>query len=52
MKNALQWMEKHKVETKKIVVFAGNENVLDFYELYGFYPRYLVLQQKKRGKAK
>jgi ribosomal protein S18 acetylase RimI-like enzyme len=43
MKNALKWMDTHKVKRRVISVAAGNEEVFSFYERYGFYPRATIL---------
>lgn len=44
MKSALNWMDGHNVKTKKISVMAGND-VLKFYEKYGFKVRSYILEQ-------
>ena len=50
MKRALEWMEGFAVPKKKIVVYAGNEGVIRFYQRHGFAPRYIVLEQTpKKG---
>lgn len=46
MKRALHWMDKKGVETKRVVVAIGNEDLLSFYEQYDFFPRHLILEQK------
>ena len=46
MKHALLWLDSKQVKTKRIVVAAGNEEVLSFYEKYGFYPKFYTLEQK------
>ena len=45
MKRALEWLDKNKVKSKRVVVGDGNENVIDFYNHYGFYIRKIVLEQ-------
>lgn len=45
MKDALKWFDNNSVILKTIVVAEGNEEVLKFYEKYGFYTKKLVLQQ-------
>jgi len=45
MKNALEWMDGHKVTRKKVGVVYGNERVFAFYERYGFYPGATILRQ-------
>jgi GNAT superfamily N-acetyltransferase len=44
MKRAISWMDTFSVHTKKIIVYAGNEGVLKFYQRYGFRPRHIVLE--------
>ncbi len=44
MKSALKWMDEHGVKTKRINVAAGND-VLRFYEKYGFKVRSHILEQ-------
>jgi diamine N-acetyltransferase len=46
MKHALAWLNSKKVKTKRIVVAAGNEEVFHFYKKYGFYPKFITLEQK------
>lgn len=46
MKKSINWLEKSKVSKKIIVVAAGNERVLSFYERYGYYPKVLILEEK------
>jgi ribosomal protein S18 acetylase RimI-like enzyme len=46
MKRALSWMDASGVSANRISVAAGNEEVLDFYRQYGFYPRYIILELK------
>jgi epoxyqueuosine reductase len=44
MKNALEWMDSNNAKSKRISVIAGND-VLGFYEKYGFKVRSLILEQ-------
>lgn len=46
MEHALKWMDENKIEKKKIIVAAGNEDLLSFYEFYDFFPRHIILEQK------
>lgn len=46
MKDALDWMDANKAVKKRISVMAGND-VLGFYEKYGFKTRAHVLEQIK-----
>lgn len=48
MKNALNWMDEHGIKTKRINVAAGND-VLGFYEKYGFKVRSHILEQVDLG---
>ncbi len=45
MQMGLQWMDSHSVKKKIIAVGAGNEEVLPFYQRFGFYPHRIVLEQ-------
>ncbi len=44
MKNALAWMDEKGVKRKRINVMAGND-VLGFYERFGFKVRSMILEQ-------
>ena len=50
MRRALHWLDKKKVKRKVLSVAAGNEDVIGFYNGYGFYPRTTILQQIEQGK--
>lgn len=50
MKRAVAWMDSLGVSRKKILVYAGNEGVMKFYQRYGFRPRYIVLEQVEESK--
>jgi ribosomal protein S18 acetylase RimI-like enzyme len=43
---ALEWMNKKGVIEKAIYVAYGNDEVIDFYKTFGFYPRNIHLVQK------
>jgi len=45
MKRALDWLKKNMVKTNVIGVAEGNENVLDFYKHYNFYPKMIILEE-------
>jgi ribosomal protein S18 acetylase RimI-like enzyme len=45
MKRALSWLDGHSVLRRVLTVAGGNEQVLEFYARYGFYPRSTVLEQ-------
>jgi ribosomal protein S18 acetylase RimI-like enzyme len=47
MKKALKWLDGSPVTTRTLVVAAGNEEVIDFYSRYGFYPRVIILEQPR-----
>lgn len=45
MERALEWLDKNKVKSKIIAVGDGNENIIDFYNYYGFQVRKIILEQ-------
>lgn len=45
MKRALEWLNSNKAKTIIIGVAEGNEDVLEFYQRYGFYKRRIILEQ-------
>jgi ribosomal protein S18 acetylase RimI-like enzyme len=45
MRRALSWMNKMHAKTKTLIVGVGNEEVLTFYSRYGFYPKYITVEQ-------
>lgn len=45
MENALNWFDRKSAKMKKIVVAAGNEDVIKYYEKYGFFTEYITLRQ-------
>jgi Acetyltransferases len=45
MERALEWLDKNKVKSKIVAVGDGNENVIDFYNHYGFHIRKIILGQ-------
>jgi predicted GNAT family N-acyltransferase len=47
IKRSLNWMDTENVEDMKIVVATGNEELLPFYQLFGFFPRHMILENKK-----
>jgi diamine N-acetyltransferase len=47
MQRTLQWMSNENVEDIKITVSVGNEELLPFYQLFGFFPRHMILENKK-----
>ena len=48
MKRSLDWMDQNNVETKRIMVAAGNENTLAFYSRYKFFPKHIILEQSNK----
>jgi GNAT superfamily N-acetyltransferase len=44
MKRALSWMDDERVESVRIVASIGNEEVIPFYQHYGFYPKHTLLE--------
>jgi ribosomal protein S18 acetylase RimI-like enzyme len=47
MRHALRWLDESGAVSKRVSVAAGNEQALPFYEFYHFYPRYIVLLERK-----
>lgn len=45
MDKAIFWLNENKAKKKIIGVAVGNENVLNFYEKYNFYPRMIILEE-------
>lgn len=50
MEDAIHWFEENKVKDISIVVAYGNEKALDFYRKFDFYPRTLVLRNRKNSR--
>ena len=48
MKRSLDWMDQIGVETKRIMIAAGNENTLAFYSRYKFFPKHIILEQSNK----
>jgi ribosomal protein S18 acetylase RimI-like enzyme len=48
VENAVSWFASHNVETQKLLVGVGNEDVLNFYGQFDFYPVHIVLQKRKK----
>ena len=44
IRRALEWLESNNVKKKIITVASGNENVINFYNKYGFKKRRIVLE--------
>jgi GNAT superfamily N-acetyltransferase len=47
MRHALHWLAERGAVSKRVAVAAGNEQALPFYEFYHFYPRYVMLLERK-----
>jgi len=43
----LRWFDRRKVDFRRLLVATGNEEVLEFYRKFDFYPRVIVLEQKR-----
>ena len=48
MEAALGWMDRVGVKGKRVVVVSGNEEVLAFYERFGFRAKNVEMIQMKR----
>lgn len=46
MKEALNWLDEQGVKHKKVLVAYGNESAFNFYNRFGFYPRFVTFEQK------
>jgi ribosomal protein S18 acetylase RimI-like enzyme len=46
MSRVLAWMDHAQVRQKIVDVAVGNEDALDFYARFGFFPRITTLKQK------
>ena len=49
MNNAVDWLILKGTETQRLEVGAGNEQVLDFYKQFDFYPINIVLQRIEKN---
>jgi ribosomal protein S18 acetylase RimI-like enzyme len=47
MRRAMDWLDEHSAVDKRLAVAAGNEEVMGFYRKYGFWPREIILRQKR-----
>jgi len=43
----INWVNKKEVKTQKIMVADGNENVLEYYSKFGFFPIHIILQKSE-----
>jgi hypothetical protein len=48
MQQAIDWLTEEGIETQKLLVGAGNEEVIGYYKQFGFYPLHIVLQRKDK----
>ncbi len=48
MERALAWVDGQHATVKRVAVAVGNEDVFGFYEKFGFLPRQVILEQKKK----
>ncbi len=44
---ALIWLNDHGVVDNNIYVASGNDEVINFYKMFGFYPRNIHLVQRR-----
>lgn len=47
VKRALEWLEEQDTEEMQIMVAAGNDDLLPFYNSFDFFPRHIILKKKK-----
>ena len=47
VQRSIEWMDSRGATTRKLLVGVGNEQVLEFYEQFGFYPLHIVMQNVK-----
>lgn len=47
IKRALTWMDAKDVENRKIQLYAGNDDTIQFYSHYGFHPIHIIMKQKR-----
>ncbi len=41
---SLKWFDQQQISIRRVIVAAGNEEVLGFYRHFGFYPRSTTLE--------
>ncbi|MGF7057655.1 GNAT family N-acetyltransferase [Brassicibacter mesophilus] len=46
MERSMNWMDDNQISKCILGVAYGNENVLSFYQKFGFYPRTTILEKK------
>lgn len=42
---SIEWLKSNNTQTQRLVVAAGNEQVLEFYKQFNFYPQNILLQR-------
>ncbi len=47
IKRALTWMDAKDVENRKVQLYAGNDDTIQFYSHYGFHPVQIIMKQKR-----
>jgi len=45
VERAILWLKSNNTETQKLLVGVGNEQVIDFYKQFDFFPLHIVLQR-------
>ena len=45
IERATEWLTSRGTTTQKLLVGVGNENAIEFYKKFGFYPLHIVLQK-------
>ncbi len=48
MERAIKWLKSKDVETMVLLVGVGNEQVMEFYRQFDFYPLHIVLQRVEK----
>lgn len=48
IEHAINWLQSEGIENQKILVAAGNESVLRYYQQFDFYPLHIILQKQGR----
>ncbi|MCL2073495.1 MAG: GNAT family N-acetyltransferase [Marinilabiliaceae bacterium] len=46
IENAVSWFNSNNIETQKLMVAVGNEQVLNFYDKFNFYPAHIILKKR------
>lgn len=49
IERAILWLKSNNVEIQKLLVAVGNEQVMDFYKQFDFYPLHIVLQRIEKN---